>query len=164
MSIEILLHSSNPARADETSLTLFNTTSDQSTTYPMFLSSALLPKGIRRKPGNLVNVALLPKFLKRLHPGLSSQKNAHLKRLLVWPSLRAVLQPLIEPDEEGPVPGYWCVMLLRMFASCELCSHASRLSSSVTLIVTCSYQGDYVLFGEHQKRRVFLALLLYLGG
>ncbi len=96
--------------ADETNLTLFNTTSDQSTAYPLFLSSALIPRGTRRKPGNLVHLALLPKYLKRLHRLTSSARHAHNKRVLTWSSLQVVLQDLFEESlDGGPIPGYWYV-------------------------------------------------------
>ncbi len=99
---------------DETTLTLFNTTSDQSSTYPLFLSCGLLPKSARRKPGNLVNIALLPRFLKRLHRGAGANKRAHLKRLLVWAAMKVVLGDLLDPEPDSPVAGYWsvsCVLL-----------------------------------------------------
>ncbi len=91
---------------DETTLTLFNTSSDQSSTYPMFLSVALLPRHLRRKPGNLINIALLPKFLKRHHPKASTTRSASLKRWLTWTSLRVVLKELLDCADAGPIPGY----------------------------------------------------------
>ncbi len=92
--------------ADETTLTLFNTTSDQSSTYPLFLSLALLPKGIRRKPGELVNIALLPRYLKRQHGDAGPEKRAHQKRLLVWDAMKVVLADLLDPEPKSPVAGY----------------------------------------------------------
>ena len=92
--------------ADETTLTLFNTTSDQSSSYPLFLSLALMPKDLRRKPSNLTNLAFLPKFLKRRHRGAGIDKLSRLKRMLVWTCLRTVLRELIEDDAGSPIPAY----------------------------------------------------------
>ncbi len=76
----------------------------------MFLSVALLPRSLRRQPGNLMNVALLPKFLKRYHPKVSDTRSASLKRWLTWASMKVVLQELIEcGGESNPMPEYWCV-------------------------------------------------------
>lgn len=79
--------------ADETNLTLFNTTTDQSTTYPLLYTFGALPNKLRLKPKSYEVLALLPKFLKRLHPG-SPEVKADLKRKLCWQALREVLEPL----------------------------------------------------------------------
>lgn len=86
--------------ADETSLTLFNTTSDQATTYPMLCTLGLLPKNLRRFPSNLITLALLPKYLSRKHPGASTEKHAHFKRAITWDSILLVLQELGSDDKE----------------------------------------------------------------
>ncbi len=77
----------------------------------MFLSIGTLPRVLRRKPGNLVNVALLPKFLRRHHPKASTTREASLKRWLTWTSMRVVLRDLLESDDMGPVPGYRYVVM-----------------------------------------------------
>ena len=82
--------------SDETCLTMFNTMSDQSTTYPMFLTLGTLPKEIRRSQSGLVNVALLPKYLKRQHRG-GPTKHAANKRRLTWEALEVILQELLPP-------------------------------------------------------------------
>ena len=160
--------------ADETTLTLFNTTSDQSSAYPLFMSTALLPKAIRRKACNLVNIALLPKFLKRFHPGSSTMKMAALKRRLTWTCITVALQALLEDAVDvGPLPGYWCVMHTALLCNGAALSCVFGVSPvfwavcfTVLSCVACasSYQGTYKLFGEAALRRVFLVPFLYLAG
>ena len=73
------------------------------------MSLALLPKALRRKAKNLVNLAFLPLLLKRKHRKASVQKKAHLKRSLVWAAVSVVLRPLMKvdgDDDSSPVRGY----------------------------------------------------------
>ena len=91
--------------SDETCLTIFNTMSDQSTTYPMFLTLGTLPKDVRRSQSGLVNVAVLPKYLKRQHRG-GAPVHAGNKRTLTWEALTIILGDLLptnnDDDEEDP--------------------------------------------------------------
>ena len=83
-----------PCNADETNLSLFNTTSDQAQTYPMLLSLGLLPAEMRLQAKAFEVVAVLPRLLKRLHPKTSDSALADLKRQLTWRALSEVLQSL----------------------------------------------------------------------
>ncbi len=135
--------------SDETNLTSFNTNSDQSTAYPLFLTLGLLPATERRKSDGLVNIAMLPKFLKRLHTG-SASVLADLKRLLTSLALESALGDLIHGVEQsGDV------------ASRRVDADASERTQ--VLMQEYAYIGEYSLFGEESKRRVFAYLSLYLG-
>ena len=91
--------------SDETCLTLFNTSSDQSTTYPMFMTLGTLASERRRRQDALVNVALLPKYLKRQHRG-GAEAQAANKRRLTWCALGTILEALqpTEINEDDFVP------------------------------------------------------------
>ena len=139
---------------------MFNTTSDQSSAYPLFVTLGLLPKALRRKPSNLANLAFLPKFLKRCHRGAGVAKLAHLKRCLVWAAIKIALHDLVVDDKDSPLPAFRCASLL----SCCRVVLVCFVTIPIRPLTTFSFQGVYTLFGEAEPRRVFLTPLLYLGG
>ena len=80
--------------ADETNLVSFNTTSEQSTTYPMLVASGLTPGRHRMKTNATETLAFFPKFLEERHPDASEALHADLKRELVWRCMAIVLQDM----------------------------------------------------------------------
>ena len=128
--------------SDETNLTLFNTSSDQSTTYPLFLAIATLPKEVRRSQQGLINVALLPKYLRRLHKGAAS-KQADLKRGLTWEALRVVLRDLLVPSDDAQQAD-------------------DGDDDEMQLHQQFAFLGERTIGGR--QRRLFACLLVYLGG
>ncbi len=96
--------------ADETNLASFNTTSDQSSTYPLLVSLGLRRSEVRLKPWTLETLAFLPKYLARKHGKTSSKTRAHHKREVVWRSIAIVLYELSTRCEDAAVSGYTYVL------------------------------------------------------
>ena len=154
--------------ADETTLSRFNTTSDQASTYPMLISLGLLPAQWRLKPAAYELLAFLPRLLKRLHKKKSTEAMADLKRQLTWLSMADVLAPLdvVNVSDNGyrfasclsvvvVIVNVWWV---RAFVS------SARHIADVVPETGCSFLGRMAVGTPAVERNVFLVPLLYIAG
>ena len=115
---------------DETVLTRFNTTSDQSSTYPLLVSIGSRSQEMQLKPSAYEVVAVFPKFLKRRHK-VSDKKLADYKRQLTWATMNVALGPLHADALDGASFRYVCVVADVLHKTC----------SSVPLLIPCQTAG-----------------------
>ena len=94
--------------ADETNLSLFNTTSDHAATYPMLVGLGLMPAPDRLKTKAFEVLAFLPRLLPRHHKDSSAAVKADLKRRLTWQAISLVLASLDSMELGGY--GYRCAL------------------------------------------------------
>ena len=141
--------------ADETNLSLFNTTSDQASTYPMLVGIGLMPPEDRLKFKGFEVLAFLPRFLPRRHPDTSTATKADLKRRLTWLAINHVLAGLALPEVDDF--GYRCVV--SCFRSCphmQLLGHLTWCE--------CRYLGTMRVGRTAVQRDVYLLPMLYIAG
>lgn len=74
--------------ADETPLTVFNSSSDTTQAYPVYMSNGLLPDDV---PDNMMIVALLPHYSDTAFPQCSESQHAMNRCMLVWKALALLL-------------------------------------------------------------------------
>ena len=91
--------------ADETTLTQFNSSSDFSHAYPLYVGNGLLSPSIRQSAAGLDVLGIMPLYRPTKHKSISDALHTVNRRILAWRCLRLLLAPLFEANDDDEEDG-----------------------------------------------------------